>query len=193
MSSPTTLMPSTCPVHSRKSPPSPFCSGLARGLFTGTLNPPPCRSSTGFTLRNSRELQAASRQARPGRFVRSRRCDRRLEAHGYGGFLLSAVRPRLAGPEIEEKGNIMNTTHEILKRLYHDVYRGRQCWEYTETLEAAQVAAGMNAALRNARRLADDATLLLEIHWPSSSNSFMRADAAQSESRSDPRRFCPAH
>jgi AbiV family abortive infection protein len=33
--------------------------------------------------------------------------------------------------------------------------------QYTGTLEAAQVAAGMNAALRNARRLADDATLLL--------------------------------
>jgi AbiV family abortive infection protein len=34
--------------------------------------------------------------------------------------------------------------------------------QYTETHEAAQVAAGMNAALRNARRLADDATLLLD-------------------------------
>src|SRR5579872_4353109 len=34
--------------------------------------------------------------------------------------------------------------------------------QYTGTLHAAQVAAGMNAALRNAKRLADDATLLLE-------------------------------
>jgi AbiV family abortive infection protein len=34
--------------------------------------------------------------------------------------------------------------------------------QYTGTLDAAQVAAGMNAALRNAKRLADDASLLLE-------------------------------
>jgi len=98
-----TVMPGTCPIHSTVIPPSLLRSSLARGLFTGTLNPPPCRSSTGFTLRNSGELLAASRQARPCRFVRSRRCDRRPRAHGYGGFLLSAIRPRVARPETKEK------------------------------------------------------------------------------------------
>src|SRR5439155_18554584 len=34
--------------------------------------------------------------------------------------------------------------------------------QYAGMLNAAQVAAGMHAALRNAKRLADDATLLLE-------------------------------
>jgi AbiV family abortive infection protein len=34
--------------------------------------------------------------------------------------------------------------------------------QYTGTLNPAQIAAGMNAALQNARRLADDATLLLD-------------------------------
>jgi hypothetical protein len=31
---------------------------------TARMNPPPCRPSTGFTLQNNGELQAASRQAR---------------------------------------------------------------------------------------------------------------------------------
>jgi AbiV family abortive infection protein len=43
--------------------------------------------------------------------------------------------------------------------------------QYTGTLDAAQVAAGMNAAARNAKRLADDASLLLE------SNRFASAAA----------------
>jgi hypothetical protein len=53
----------------------PLCSGLARGLFTGTLNPPPRRSSTGFTLRISGELLAAMRNtAGYGLIYGVRRC-----------------------------------------------------------------------------------------------------------------------
>ena len=61
--------PPSCPALVGDHP-SPLRFSLARGLFPGTLNSPRCRSSTGFTLRNSGELQAATLDYRMHRLSR---------------------------------------------------------------------------------------------------------------------------
>jgi hypothetical protein len=97
------------------------------------MNPPPCRSSTGFTLRNSSELPAASRQARQSRFVRSRRCDRRPRAHGYGGFLLNAVRPRLARLETKKKEQLTMTSNSLTPQTWEATPYGSH-WSFAYNL-----------------------------------------------------------